>query len=555
MQCSNLSVTGERSLRLYAALFAIFLILLLGPLLIATVPPLLDYPIHLARAHIVADYVTNPILQDIYDVSWRPIPNLAGDILMALLTIFAETEVAGRLMLGICLTLTVTGTILLYRVVHHEWSYWPFIAFLFCYHGALTAGFLNYSIGVSLLPFALAVSIWCSTLHLRASLAIDCFMALILLFCHVLVVGILAVYLTSYYLIFPIVAGTLRSKISVAVAVCRSTVPFILPAAIYMKYSLTEVIDREDPNLVGDWNLLSKIRGVAMPIMGGDILLDAFALVFVGLVFLLCIMSWKSIEVRKEFAIGSSLVFFIFVILPGEILDAAFIADRLPVAAALVGLAAIKINRIERRLLRIFAFGLIVLVAARASSLSADWQESDQYYRRLALSTEMIEPGSSVLIVSPLTHLGDKGATYWIKHRLQRPSWEYALVNIPSLHALPALLLAQRSTFSQLHFVWSDKQILSLKPAFAHLDYGDGGVSTWAPVDVFSMSQGDLRVSERFDDFDYILIVYSQLIEDHLIEKMLELPIVYSDDDITLIENLWSKSWLDRAKTISPLDR
>lgn len=554
MHWTALSVSGIGGRLLYAAVFAILLALLLSPLLIETVPPLLDYPIHLARSHIVAEHADNPTLQEIYDISWRPIPNLAGDILMFFLEEFVETEVAGRIMLGACLALTVAGTILLYRVLHQEWSYWPFMAFLFAYHGAITAGFVNYSIGIALLPFALSASISCSTWRHGLSLAIDCLMALMLLFCHVLAVGIFAVYLTSYYFLFPLINRSFRSRLDIVTAIFRSVTPFIIPAALYMAYSLSEVVVRDEPNVVGSWDLLSKMRGIAMPVIGGNLTIDILFALFVGLVLIYCVMSRHFIDIRKDIAIGSSLIVLIFLILPGEILDAAFIADRLTIAAALVGLAVIKIDRMERRLFIALACGLIVLVAARAISLSADWQESDRYYRRLALSTEKIDPGSSVLIVSPLTHHGGKGVAFWIRHRLQNPNWQYALINLPSLHGLPALLLAQRSTFSQLHFVWSDKQILSLSQPFQHLDYGDGGVSTWAPDSVFSQSREEVRIAERFADFDYVLVLYSQLIDDDMIERIREMPVVYSDEGIMLIENRWSKSWLDRSKTLSTLD-
>ena len=56
------------------------LTMLLVPVLLVEVPPILDYPNHLARCYVLAFGGTDPILQQMVTANWRLIPNLAVDL-------------------------------------------------------------------------------------------------------------------------------------------------------------------------------------------------------------------------------------------------------------------------------------------------------------------------------------------------------------------------------------------------------------------------------------------------------------------------------------------
>ena len=67
-------------------IYLIFLIagssLLLLPFFFIQLPPLQDYPNHLARIHILTQIKENPALQEYYKVQWAPLPNLAMDLVI-----------------------------------------------------------------------------------------------------------------------------------------------------------------------------------------------------------------------------------------------------------------------------------------------------------------------------------------------------------------------------------------------------------------------------------------------------------------------------------------
>ena len=516
------------------------------PFSVDTVPPLLDYPIHLARAYIVMEYDDSPILPKMFNINWRPLPNLASDLTLYWLGKIMTIEEAGRLLACLCVVATFLGVIFLHRINFGEWGWWPLLAALPAFHGAFTAGFINYSIGIALIPYALIFSIIAGRKSLVLRVFIDSASALILFFCHVISTGIFGVFLMG--LTFEVLINNKRLSIGHInfKSILACLIPFVVPAFLYFQFSLSEVISRDSYMAFGEWKILPKLRGVMMPFLSGHYILDLIVLLFVYSLFMLFFYR-GNLKIKKEFLFGILATLFAFIVLPGHLLDAAFIMDRLPIAAVLITIATTNPLSVKRRSIIFIIMLLISLVTARSYKTMADWNESDQYLLRLTLATENIEPGSSVLIVSPLTEISNKSLRQWHQIRFHEPDWHFALGNIPTLHSLPAMPLIRRSAFSQIHFVWSDKQVLSLAQDFQHLDYGDGGASTWSPEEIFPESGGStLDLAPITNYFDYLLIVYVNHLENGIIDKIKKLSPVYEDEAIILLKSDSDKSWRAR---------
>jgi len=54
----------------------------LVPILLVEVPPLTDYPNHLARSHVLAYGQEQPILNQMVVADWKIVPNLAIDLIL-----------------------------------------------------------------------------------------------------------------------------------------------------------------------------------------------------------------------------------------------------------------------------------------------------------------------------------------------------------------------------------------------------------------------------------------------------------------------------------------
>ncbi|MGO8919098.1 MAG: hypothetical protein ACLQJR_24620, partial [Stellaceae bacterium] len=116
----------RRAALLFAALFAAAAL----PVLLCDTLPLFDYPNHLARMHILADFAQSPALQRYYEIAWRPLPNLAMDLVVPPLAGLLPLAWAGKAFVLLTLFLLAGGAATLNRVLFGRWSAWSCLAFL-----------------------------------------------------------------------------------------------------------------------------------------------------------------------------------------------------------------------------------------------------------------------------------------------------------------------------------------------------------------------------------------------------------------------------------------
>lgn len=99
------------------AVLALLAAVLLAPLLIADVPPVLDYPNYLARFVLLAAGPDDPVLGRMFTPSWSIIPDLAIDVIGPPLLHVLPVHVAGRCLLGGILLLNLGGVLALHRAL------------------------------------------------------------------------------------------------------------------------------------------------------------------------------------------------------------------------------------------------------------------------------------------------------------------------------------------------------------------------------------------------------------------------------------------------------
>src|SRR5437879_5969298 len=148
---------ADLSPRKFAVLFAACFIVAAIPILAVETLPLFDYPNHLARMHILADYDRSAFLRQFYALDWRPIPNLAMDLIVPPLTRIMPLAAAGKIFVLAIFLLIAGGTALLHRVLFGRWSAWSLLAFLLLYNRILLWGFVNFLFGVGLALVAAAL--------------------------------------------------------------------------------------------------------------------------------------------------------------------------------------------------------------------------------------------------------------------------------------------------------------------------------------------------------------------------------------------------------------
>ncbi|MGH7064362.1 MAG: hypothetical protein ACREET_09800, partial [Stellaceae bacterium] len=182
------------------ALYAIAGALTLSPLLWARIPPLVDYPNHLARAWILVHAAEIPALAGNYSVHWRILPDLAMDGVVSALACLVPVELAGRIFVALTMAALVGGTLALHRVLHGRVGLWPLCSMLFVYNAVLFWGFVSclFAIGVYLLVF----SGWIATRHWRIGvrLALFSLAASLLFLLHLFAFGLYGLSMAAYEL-------------------------------------------------------------------------------------------------------------------------------------------------------------------------------------------------------------------------------------------------------------------------------------------------------------------------------------------------------------------
>ena len=124
---------------------------LLLPVLLVPVPPLLDYPNHLARLHILADIVLAGHENAFYALdrsgAWA---NTAVDWLGVALSAAIAPDAAGSVLVGLAVVLPPLGAMLLNRAVFGGWHWWLIPFALFAWSGSLVFGLISYQIGIGI---------------------------------------------------------------------------------------------------------------------------------------------------------------------------------------------------------------------------------------------------------------------------------------------------------------------------------------------------------------------------------------------------------------------
>ena len=139
------------SRHLYAIIVAVSFLTLLAPLLTAEMPPLTDYPNHLARYWLIAGGLREPALAPFYRIDWfNAVTNVGVDRMVALLSPFLPGLMLGHLALAAAALLPPLGVLALNHAVTRRITAWQALFPLAAWSTTFLMGFLNFQIGLGL---------------------------------------------------------------------------------------------------------------------------------------------------------------------------------------------------------------------------------------------------------------------------------------------------------------------------------------------------------------------------------------------------------------------
>jgi hypothetical protein len=428
------------------------------PLLLVDMPPLLDYPNHLARWWLLAGGASDPALARYYAPSWGIIPNLAFDLTVPPLMRLMPVDLAGRAALAASALLPLAGTLAYHRQAFGRGSLWPFGALLVASGGAFLLGFMNFCAGLGLA--LMAASWWRSNGKSRPALSAAVLGAfgVALFACHLAGLLFLAVLVASDeaedFLTRGFADGWARAAAGRAAVVTAG----FLPAAVLCAVSPIAAVSVANVRA----GMAETVLLMVGPIRGYNAGLDLAAAGVALAASLVCWREgWGRWPVRAR--IATALLVAMALAAPERQNGAGFFDMRFACMAWLMLFAgfspagAPKVPGCGASL--VFA----VLMAARLGALCTAWSAHADDLAQLRTAISPVRPGDKVLVARVEE---DAAPGWWATAPSSR--------RLPGLHAedlnVGGLLVLERHAFWPNLFAIPSQQPIRVLPPFDALE-------------------------------------------------------------------------------------
>ncbi|MBU6505895.1 MAG: hypothetical protein KGQ82_00170 [Alphaproteobacteria bacterium] len=429
--------------RVFAALFVALLLVACIPLLLTPLPPLVDYPNHLARMHLLAGLSRSPTLRQYYALAWRPLPDLAMDALVPPLLAVVSLQTAGKLFLVATYFLPTGGVAVLHRVLNGRWSAWSLTAFLLIYNRLLLWGFVNFLFGLGLAFWALAGWIAWRERDIAWRLGFGLIAALAIYFAHLMAFGIYGAMVAGYE------AGRLwRVRAAPAVAVGTMLVAF-LPFLPSLALFAVEFVPLHAATSIGSGIRFARpVRKLDLPFSIFDLYnrpfdIACFALMVIGAAF----AYWRRwLRVTPVAAAPLIVLALLYVFMPDTLFGATGADRRMPLAVVLLLIGGSAWQAPFARVGRFFLPAAFVLFALRLGVVAATWQAGGRLYADLLTGLNTLPAGARVAVAFADAEVNVEAA--------------------PLLH-FPVLAIARRDAFVPTLFAYATQQPVT----FTH-EYG-----------------------------------------------------------------------------------
>jgi hypothetical protein len=476
---------------------ALVCLLVLAPLWVADIPPILDYPNHLARLFILAHVDDDPVLASIWQPQWDVIPDLAIDIvgppLMDVLSPFA----AGKVILAAALLLPMAGAVLYSRVAFGARLYWPMTAGLMAYNLDFVLGFLNYliAVGLALMAAALWLRLSGRKFLVRAGVGAACASALF--FVHLFGVAFFALLAGSAEL--ALFRARRRERRSVRGALRRAALlgtSFAAPAVLWL---LVPEHDSSDVTL--HWSFLSKLFFLPSAFVAYRALPGVLVcIVFFGVAGYW--LFWRRCRTAPGIALAAIVILAAMIALPFNFAGGTYVDSRLPIMLSLLLAAGIAPPATRPSFVAIGAAAVAAVLLLQVSQVGVIWRGYQTEVAAVRNAILPVTPGSKVLEVSVPT---DPENPYWNPP----PPGAIAMSALRTDHHLAALVTIDRRAFWPLLFSDPAQHPITVEPPYAALT----GVALPAGPEALVLGRSpDPDAPAPYldhweDNFDYVLVI------------------------------------------------
>ncbi|MBN9534912.1 MAG: hypothetical protein J0H79_12205 [Alphaproteobacteria bacterium] len=452
-------------------------------------PPLNDYPNHLARMHILANLDQSPALQLYYRNVMAAQPNLAMDIIVPLLSRWMPLEMAGRVFIALTLLVTAAGTLALHFSLHRRWSVWPLLAFLFIYHRMFLWGLLNFSFGIGMALFAIAV--WVAVrpkgAGWRVTASVPC--ALVVYICHLYAFGFYAIVIGGYELYYLLKSPQWHAR---ARDVAIAAIQFLLPIYLFLFESGAPAVASETR-----WGTIW--RKLEAPF---DVIYQYHLVFDVGcLLVIAALIGWglfrKHVQISRRMVPALIVLLVVYLAMPDQLFSGYGADRRLPIMILLLGIASADWQhaRVWWREPLVVAF--LALFAVRSVLIAQMWHRSDAVYAEYLQAIDMLPKGTKLLFYT--LHAGTQSLSSIPELEIGDMAVVRRDAFVPALFTTPPLA-AESISFSPeaQPIAFSTPHNIQLRPAIERLRNPD-----------YVRRRGLFR-REVLRNYDYMLIAHPE---------------------------------------------
>jgi hypothetical protein len=493
---------------------------LLAPLALVDVPPLLDYPNHLARAYVLALGQHDAFLSRMYATHWAILPNLAIDLILPPLLWIMPVHLAGRLLLGVSLLLPVIGTILCSNATFARQpaptpatalaSCWPIAACLVACNGLFLLGFINFQLGIGLALICAALWMARRERHPKSTAAIGAICGVALFFCHLMGLAFFLIMLGAYEAERawtqhrPNGTRLLHHRAASLLPILVRRSAWLLPvvAVPMLLYTLSAFasagggIAWETPH--------DKLIRAAMPLLNYNLPLDLFSAgLLAGFLLTAARLHWLEVKLRSVIALAT--LAFLYVAAPFGLKGTGYIDARFAVMFGFLLFAGIR-PTLPRRAALPVALIVLVLFGLRTGQVAAVWNAHNRDLAELRAAIAPIPPGSRVLLAQVETQEAAQG---------QRgiPSRQYLSDGTRLDSHTPALVLIERHAFWTFLFADPAQQPIRLRSPYRDIANATLGIPDVRLLSAPSPIAADLAtfpLEGRWSCcYDYVLLLES----------------------------------------------
>jgi hypothetical protein len=423
---------GRTSAWPIAAAFLILLVIVSVPVFSTVLPPLVDYPNHLARMHLLVEGGNQ-----FYAVRWAPLPDLAEDLIVPALAHLVPLDIAGKLFLVMIFALIAGGTLCLNRVAAGRWHWWGLLGFLLLYDRILLWGFLNYLFGLGVAICGLAL--WLSLEErpmLRA--ATSCVVALLCFFSHIAALGVYALAIIGVELAPGLSLMRAQRFWELTQRIAIAAAQFVLPAILFLFFQ-----PASEGGPVGFTHIWRK----------ADLLFSVFdnysrpfdIACFALFVVLLGGLAWRGqLKIAPRLGAALAVLAVAYLLLPSQMLSGSGVDRRLPVAIFLL-LVGASTPALPRRASVAIGAAIAAIFLLRMVAIERVWLEADRVYRADIAAIDLLPEHAKLAVAFPPRDIHADA--------------------VPELHVAP-LAAARREAFVPTVFAYASQQPLALRPPY-----------------------------------------------------------------------------------------